>query len=101
MTVSVLAPKSPSHDKYALYNHVTSSLSPLDLEIIKSVPPGGNWKDIPLDVAEKSARIMQIRESGGRTTYYGRLRNELPSYTINTYFHRPGNGTFIHPDQDR
>ncbi|MFX1484385.1 MAG: DNA (cytosine-5-)-methyltransferase, partial [Promethearchaeota archaeon] len=34
-------------------------------------------------------------------TYYGRLSSHLPSYTVNTYFNRPGNGTFIHPQQDR
>ena len=85
----------------ALYNHVTSKLSELDMEIIRAIPSGGNWKDIPLEIAQKSARIMQIRESGGRTTYYGRLRNDLPSYTISTFFNRPGNGTFIHPTQNR
>ncbi|MFX1560133.1 MAG: DNA (cytosine-5-)-methyltransferase [Promethearchaeota archaeon] len=71
------------------------------MEMIQSVPEGGNWQDIPISVVNKSARLKQIRKSGGRTTYYGRLRNSLPSYTINTYFNRPGNGTFIHPEQDR
>ncbi len=84
-----------------LYNHVCSSLSDLDMEMIRSVPQGGNWQDIPEKVVEKSARLTQIRNSGGRTTYYGRLSNNLPSYTVNTYFNRPGNGTFIHPHQDR
>ncbi|MFW9912298.1 MAG: DNA (cytosine-5-)-methyltransferase [Candidatus Thorarchaeota archaeon] len=84
-----------------LYNHVCAKLSELDMEIIRAVRPGGNWKDIPLNVAKKSARLRQIRASGGRTTYYGRLSENLPSYTINTYFNRPGNGTFIHPVQDR
>lgn len=84
-----------------LYNHVTSSLSELDLEMVRSIPPGGNWSDIPPEVAAKSARVMKIRATGGRTTYYGRLRSDKPSYTINTYFNRPGNGTFIHPEQDR
>ncbi len=84
-----------------VYNHVTPSLSELDLEIIRSVPPGGNWQDIPLRIAKKSARVMQIRRSGGRTTYYGRLRPDMPSYTVNTYFFRPGNGSFIHYSQDR
>lgn len=84
-----------------LYNHVCSSLSELDMEMIRSVPPGGNWQDIPIEVVEKSARLTQIRNSGGRTTYYGRLLNHLPSYTVNTYFNRPGNGTFVHPQQDR
>ena len=69
--------------------------------MIRSVPQGGNWQDIPEKIIEKSARLKQIRNSGGRTTYYGRLSNNLPSYTVNTYFNRPGNGTFVHPHQDR
>ncbi|MHA2025565.1 MAG: DNA (cytosine-5-)-methyltransferase [Candidatus Thorarchaeota archaeon] len=84
-----------------LYNHRCSSLSDLDMEMIRAVPPGGNWQDIPERVVKKSARLTQIRNSGGRTTYYGRLLNHLPSYTVNTYFNRPGNGTFVHPQQDR
>ncbi len=84
-----------------LYDHISAQLSELDMMMIKSIPPGGNWRDIPLNIAKKSARLMQIRRSGGRTTYYGRLNEDSPSYTINTYFNRPGNGTFIHPKQDR
>jgi DNA (cytosine-5)-methyltransferase 1 len=84
-----------------LYNHVTAKLSPLDMEVVRSVPQGGNWQDIPPSVAHKSTRITQIQSSGGRTTYYGRLHPEYPSYTISTYFNRPGNGTFIHPYEHR
>lgn len=77
------------------------SLSELDLEIIKSVPQGGNWKNIPEKIIKKSKRLMKIRETGGRTTLYGRLDYTKPSYTITTYFNRPGNGCYIHPTQDR
>lgn len=80
-------------------NHTTYSLSKNDLRMVKSVPPGGNWKNIPLDIPSK--RLEQIRVSGGRTTLYGRLSFEKPSYTITTYFNRPGNGTYIHPIHDR
>lgn len=87
-------------------NHQSAKLSALDLEFAKNVPPGGNWKDIPESVP--SARLAQIRESfaagkGSRSTYYGRLRTDMPSYTIGTYYTRPGNGCFLHPDatQDR
>ena len=79
-----------------LYNHQTSSLSSIDLRMIRSVPSGGNWKNIPKSIP--SERIKKIRLTGGRTTYYGRLRWDKPSYTINTYFNRPGNGCFMHPD---
>lgn len=87
-------------------NHQSAKLSALDLQFARSVPPGGNWRDIPASVP--SARLAQIRESfaagkGSRSTYYGRLRSDAPSYTIGTYYTRPGNGCFLHPDpaQDR
>ncbi len=82
-----------------VYNHTTYSLSKNDLRMVRSVPPGGNWKNIPKDIPSK--RLEQIRKSGGRTTLYGRLSLEKPSYTITTYFNRPGNGTYIHPIHDR
>lgn len=87
-------------------NHIAPKLSVLDLLIAQSVPPGGNWKNIPESVP--SQRLKQIRESyargeGSRSTYYGRLRADSPSYTISTYFPRPGNGCHLHydPSQNR
>jgi DNA (cytosine-5)-methyltransferase 1 len=82
-------------------NHQSAKLSALDLQFAHAVPPGGNWQDIPENVP--SARLVQIRESfaagkGSRSTYYGRLRPDAPSYTIGTYYTRPGNGCFLHPD---
>ena len=79
--------------KTMIFNHYASSLSELDMQVIKCVPPGGNWKNIPESVP--SQRLAQIRESykagkGSRSTYYGRLRPDMPAYTINTYFNRPG-----------
>ena len=66
------------------------------MRMVVAIPSGGNWKNIPLDVPSK--RVEGIRLSGGRTTYYGRLRWDYPAYTIATYFNRPGNGCNIHPD---
>lgn len=85
-------------------NHYAPKLSELDKQIISHVPQGGNWKDIPESVP--SQRIAQIRESykagkGSRSTYYGRLREDMPAYTISTYFPRPGNGCNIHYEQNR
>lgn len=72
--------------------------------MIRAIPVGGNWKDIPASIP--SQRLRQIRESfargeGSRSTYYGRLRPDAPAYTMNTYFTRPGNGCHIHYAQDR
>lgn len=87
-------------NKEILNNH-NYKLSKLDLEVIKSVPPGGNWNNIPQDIINKSKRLLGIQKSGGRTTLYGRLEYDKPSYTITTYFNRPGNGCNIHPNEDR
>lgn len=82
-----------------IHNHITYSLSDLDMQMVIAVPQGGNWKNIPLHIPSK--RLEQIRKSGGRTTLYGRLSWDKPSFTITTYFNRPGNGTYVHPEQNR
>ena len=84
-----------------LLNHTTFKLSDLDLEMISNVPQGGNWKNIPMKTVEKSERLKRITKTGGRTTLYGRIDYEKPSYTITTYFNRPGNGTYVHPIHER
>lgn len=82
-----------------LYNHVATRLSDLEYEMAIHIPEGGNWKNIPEEIP--SLRLAQIRKSGGRTTYYGRMRHDRPSYTITTYFNRLGNGCNLHPFQNR
>lgn len=88
-------------NKNFILNNETFSLSKLDMEMVKSIPPGGNWTNIPQNVINKSQRLKTIQKTGGRTTLYGRLDNSKPSYTITTYFNRPGNGAYIHPTFDR
>ena len=86
-----------------IHNHVSASLSDFDMEYVVHIPPGGNWKDIPTSIEDK--RLKSIREGyasgkGSRSTYYGRLHPDRPSYTISTYFTRPGNGCNLHYDFD-
>jgi DNA (cytosine-5)-methyltransferase 1 len=69
--------------------------------VARAVPPGGNWKDVPDTVPSKrleTIRASYARGEGSRSTYYGRLQPGLPSYTISTYFTRPGNGCHLHYD---
>ncbi len=70
-----------------------------EAQIASYIKEGGNWQDIPLTYSD--TRLDKIRETGGRTTYYGRLAWDKPSYTIATYFNRVGNGCNLHPEQDR
>jgi len=88
-------------EKNILINNIGFKLSDLDLEMISHVPPGGNWKNISETTIKKSQRLMQIAKNGGRTTLYGRIDYKKPSYTITTYFNRPGNGTYVHPKLER
>lgn len=82
-----------------LYNHVAFKMGAHEAGIAPHIPEGGNWQDIPLSIED--ARLRNIRATGGRTTYYGRLRWDRPSYTIATYFNRVGNGCNLHPEQNR
>ena len=82
-----------------LYNHIAHKIGAYAQELASHIPEGGNWKDIPICISDK--RLDGIRATGGRTTYYGRLRWDAPSYTIATYFNHVGNGCNLHPSQAR
>jgi len=82
-----------------LRNHNIPTTSKLDELIISYVPEGGNYMDVPNSVP--SERIKKYKKTGGRTTTYGRLKRDMPAYTINTYFSRLNVGCNIHYSQDR
>ena len=82
-----------------LYNHVVFKMGKHEAKIAPHITEGGNWQDIPLSISD--TRLDKIRLTGGRTTYYGRLSWDNPSYTIATYFNRVGNGCNLHPSQCR
>lgn len=82
-----------------LYNHVAFKMGQREALIATFIKEGGNWQDIPLSYSD--TRLDNIRATGGRTTYYGRLAWDKPSYTIATYFNRVGNGCNLHPEQNR
>lgn len=78
---------------------VMPTMSKLDREFVKHIPPGGNYEDIPDSLS--TTRIKKFKASGGRTTTYGRLAPDKPAYTINTYFNRPNVGANYHYSQPR
>ena len=79
--------------------HFNPKMSKLDEYIISHVRPGGNYMDVPSDVP--SERIRRLQRDGGHTTCYGRLKCDMPAYTINTYFNRPNVGCNIHYNENR
>lgn len=86
-------------NKKTLSQHYYPQMSELDKQIISYVKPGGNYMDVPDFVPSK--RIRKFKETGGRTTCYGRLLPLMPAYTINTHFNRPNVGCNIHYKENR
>lgn len=79
--------------------HECPRMSNTDIEILKHIPPGGNYQDIPDAISP--GRVLKFKKTGGRTTTYGRLHPDKPSYTINTYFRRPNVGANFHYSEHR
>jgi len=74
--------------------HFTPYASEKDKELMQYIPPGGNYTNVPDEVA--TTRILNFKKTGGRTTTYGRLTSDMPSYTLNTHFNRLNVGCNIH-----
>lgn len=92
--------KLVENNSLTIYNHISQNMSTLEETMCKHIKPGGNWKDIPLCI-NSSIRLNKIRETGGRTTLYGRLHYDKPGYTITTQFSRLPNSSNLHPKNDR
>ncbi|WP_424951721.1 DNA cytosine methyltransferase [Deinococcus sp.] len=79
--------------------HEAPQMSETDKLLLTFIPPGGNYMDVPDEHATQ--RILNFKKTGGRTTTYGRLHPERPSYTVNTYFRRPNVGSNFHYSEAR
>lgn len=75
-------------------------MSGLEQSMAEHIKPGGNWKNIPSSI-NISKRLNKIRETGGRTTLYGRLDYNKPAFTITTQFSRLPNSSNLHPTKNR
>lgn len=85
--------------KGPLIGHETRALGDAHAALIKHVPVGGTWRDIP-------PHLLPDRFKGGMrrtdsTNLFGRLDPERPSYTITTQFNNVTAGCFTHPFEDR
>ena len=78
--------------------HAACSLSPVNMERIRSSRPGGTWRDWPAGLVA----ACHAKDSG--ETYpavYGRMAWDEPAPTVTTQYFGFGNGRFGHPEQDR
>lgn len=75
-------------------NHTVTRNSEIVIDRIKSVPPGGNWSDIPVRLMRVGGKYSRL---DAHSMIYKRLRLDRPSVTI-TNFRK---AMIIHPTQDR
>ena len=78
------------------YDHVATSLSPLNLQRIRSTPEGGGRLDWPDELCLKCHRKHM-----GHTDVYGRLAYDRMAATLTTRCVSYSNGRYGHPREDR
>ena len=82
---------------WRVYNHECNGVSPINIERMQYVKPGGSWRDIPFRLLPKG---MQRARRSNHTKRYGRLHPEKLSPTIMTKCDLHW-GTVFHYGQDR
>lgn len=85
--------------KGSLRDHEARELGEKHLALVRHVPPGGTWRDIP-------PHLLPDRFNGGMrrtdsTNLLGRLDLDRPAYTITTQFNNVTAGCFTHPVENR
>ena len=81
-----------------LHDHEATPLPDEHLELIRHVPAGGTWRDIPGYLLPE--RFFGMRRTDS-SNLFGRLDPALPAYTVTTQFENPTVGCNIHPYEDR
>jgi len=64
------------------------------------VPQGGNWRDLPDDVAAKAMGEKSLKAGGGKTGFFRRLHWDRPSPTVTGKPNRKGSA-MCHPSESR
>lgn len=80
--------------------HNSRNVTALSLERYKHIPPGGNRKNLPLELQPDCWRYKDPR-GGGSTDLMGRMTWDAPSLTIRTQFLKPEKGRYLHPQAHR
>jgi DNA (cytosine-5)-methyltransferase 1 len=78
-------------------NHSAPRLAEINEKRMKHIPPGGSWRDIPVELLPKG---MKRARRCDHTKRYGRLRWDGLASTILTKCD-PHWGAYFHPEQDR
>lgn len=77
-----------------------SQYTPAVRSVFDLVPPGGNWRDLPADVALTALGERSYRAGGGKTGFFRRLSWENPAPTVTGRANRKGSA-LCHPQESR
>ncbi len=77
--------------------HVGRNPTTKSLARYKTVPPGGNRFNLPIELMPN----CWIKKKTGSTDVFGRLEWNKPSLTIRTEFFKPEKGRYLHPEAHR
>jgi DNA (cytosine-5)-methyltransferase 1 len=89
--------KSMREKSEILFNHTCNKLSPINMERLRHIPPGGAWTEIPYELLP--AGMKKARRSD-HTKRYGRLAWDALACTMLTKCD-PHWGAVFHPEQAR
>jgi len=81
-----------------LFNHQSHKTGQNNIDLIRHIPAGGNWRDIPEELRPGRFKHVALKD---HTTTYGRLAWDSQARTITTYFNNISAGAFTHPTQSR
>lgn len=84
-------------DSTCVSSHIAAKLSPVNLDRLKHIKPGGSWRDIPRELLPEG---MKRARSSDHTRRYGRLTREGLAGTVMTKMD-PHWGAAFHYEQDR
>lgn len=71
-----------------------------DREVYAMIPPGGDWRDLPTEVARAAMKSAYGNTNGGRRGWYRRLAWDEPSPTLLARANRTRDSR-CHPDETR
>lgn len=81
-----------------LLNHYSAKLAPINIERIRRLNPGQDWRDLPRDLLPAG---MQRALRKDHTRRFRRMRWDGVARSIITRFRDPKSGEYTHPEQDR
>jgi DNA (cytosine-5)-methyltransferase 1 len=81
-----------------LYNHYAAKLAPQNIERIRSLKPGQDWRDLPAELLPMGMRRALRKD---HTRRFRRMRWDGVARSIITRFRDPKSGEYTHPFQDR